>query len=658
MDVSRFFAAFFAESREGLDAFESGLLAFERGAGTADTLNTVFRAAHSIKGGAATFGFPAIAEFTHVAETLLDGVRAGTHALGAMAISDLLAAGDALRGLIDAAEHGTAFDEAALASLRARLAAHVDGDAAPSPQVEAAAAPAPAGDWTIAFAPAPDFFATGNDPLRLLRELGALGALQVVAVDDHALPAFAALDPHTAHLAWTLVLDGAVAEAAIRDVFAWVEDVCTLTLTRAGAPVPAATAAPMPLAQTPPPSPIAEAPNAAVPARHSDGDGSIRVSTAKVDALVNLVGELVITQAMLARRSEALDPALHDALLAGIAQLERNSRDLQESVMRMRMLPVEAAFSRLPRMVRDLAAQLGKQVRLTTAGEATELDKGVMEKLVDPLVHLVRNAIDHGLELPDARTTAGKDPGGTLHLAARHQGGQIVIEVRDDGRGLDRARILAKAHERGIAIAADAPDAQVWDLVFHPGFSTAATVSAISGRGVGMDVVRSNIAALGGTVDITSRDGAGTTVTIRLPLTLAIVDGMTVAVGDEVYVLPLNVVVESLQPQASDVRTVARDARVLRLREDVLPLVDLRARFGTPAANDDGVPLAVVVEADGTRVALAVDALLGQQQVVVKTLETHYRRVPGVSGATILGDGRVALIVDAAALARTHLPAA
>lgn len=326
--------------------------------------------------------------------------------------------------------------------------------------------------------------------------------------------------------------------------------------------------------------------------------------------------------------------------------------------MRMRMLPVEAAFSRLPRMVRDLAAQLHKQVRLATSGESTELDKGVMEKLVDPLVHLVRNAIDHGLEAPGARVASGKDACGTLHLAARHQGGQIVIEVGDDGRGLDRARILAKAAERGIAIAPDAPDAQVWDLVFHPGFSTAATISEISGRGVGMDVVRSNIAALGGTVDIASRAGAGTTVTIRLPLTLAILDGMTVAVGSEVYVLPLNVVVESLQPAHGDVRTVARDARVLRLREDVLPLVDLRARFGLDAANDDTVPLAVVVEADGMRVALAVDALLGQQQVVVKTLETHYRRVPGVSGATILGDGRVALIVDAAALARAHRPAA
>jgi two-component system chemotaxis sensor kinase CheA len=395
--------------------------------------------------------------------------------------------------------------------------------------------------------------------------------------------------------------------------------------------------------------------------RANDHDNSIRVAVAKVDALINLVGELVITQAMLRQRSEHLDPVAHEALMAGLAQLERNTRDLQESVMGVRMLPVEFAFSRFPRMVRDLAARLGKKVHLRTSGEATELDKGVIEKIVDPLVHLVRNAIDHGLELPAERRTAGKDETGTITLTAVHQGGYIVIEIGDDGRGLDRERILRKAAERGLQVPENPSDAQVWDLVFAPGFSTAEQLTDLSGRGVGMDVVRKNISALGGQVEIRSAHGAGTTISIRLPLTLAIVDGMSVAVGDEVFIVPLNIVIESLQPSASDVRTIAGDSRALRVREDYLPLVNLAEQYGLPASRDAerSNPIAVVVESDGRRLALEVDDLLGQHQVVVKNLEANYRRVPGVSGATILGDGRVALIVDPAGIAQTsRLPAA
>jgi two-component system chemotaxis sensor kinase CheA len=329
--------------------------------------------------------------------------------------------------------------------------------------------------------------------------------------------------------------------------------------------------------------------------------------------------------------------------------------------MGVRMLPVEFAFSRFPRMVRDLSARLGKKVQLRTSGEATELDKGVIEKIVDPLVHLVRNAIDHGLELPAERRAAGKDETGTITLTAAHQGGYIVIEIGDDGRGLDRERILRKAAERGLHVPENPTDAQVWDLVFAPGFSTAEQLTDLSGRGVGMDVVRKNISALGGQVEIRSAHGAGTTISIRLPLTLAIVDGMSVAVGDEVFIVPLNIVIESLQPAASDVRTIAGDSRVLRVREDYLPLVNLAEQYGLPVSRDGerSNPIAVVVESDGRRLALEVDDLLGQHQVVVKNLEANYRRVPGVSGATILGDGRVALIVDPAGIAQTsRLPAA
>src|SRR5690554_3284169 len=479
---------------------------------------------------------------------------------------------------------------------------------------------------------------------------------------DGRLPPFAEMDPFEAYLAWNLTLPGSVPRAAIDEAFAWVADECELDIAtvpagRAPAPAPAAGA---------PAAAAAPAQDATAPAarRSTDHDNSIRVAVAKVDALINLVGELVITQAMLRQRSEHLDPVANEALMSGLVQLERNTRDLQESVMGVRMLPVDFAFSRFPRMVRDIATRLGKKVQLRTHGEATELDKGVIEKIVDPLVHLVRNAIDHGLELPDARRAAGKDETGTLSLSAAHQGANIVIEIEDDGRGLDRERILRKAAERGIPMPENPTDAQVWDLVFAPGFSTADTLTDLSGRGVGMDVVKKNIAALGGQVEIRSRPGHGTTVVIRLPLTMAIVDGMSVAVGDEVFIAPLSTLVESLLPTPAAVPTTVGEAGVLRVRDDYLPLIDLAKQYGLPpsARSQAGYApprIAVVVEADGRRLALEVDELLGQQQVVVKNLESNYKRVAGVSGATILGDGRVALIVDAGGLAQSApVPAA
>ncbi|HEY5805093.1 MAG TPA: chemotaxis protein CheW [Lysobacter sp.] len=657
MDITRFHAAFFEESREGLDAMESGLLALEGGSGSAETINVIFRAAHSIKGGAATFGFTAVTDLTHLLETLLDEARGGRRALDTTAIGALLVSVDVLRSLLSACEHGTPVDQAALAQARAGLDRLLAADAAAAnapANVASTGTPAPAGDWQIGFKPAPSMYMSGNDPLRILRELASHGELGVTCLDS-ALPPFAQMDPFEAYLAWDLTLPGHVSRAAIDEAFAWVEGECELNITStalAPAPVPVtavADATPHPLAE-------------AIASRGGDtADSSIRVAVAKVDALINLVGELVITQAMLRQRSERLDPVANELLLSGLVQLERNTRDLQESVMGVRMLPVEFAFSRFPRMVRDLATRLEKKVNLRTFGEATELDKGVIEKIVDPLVHLVRNAIDHGLEMPADRRAAGKDEAGTLTLSAAHQGGYIVIEVGDDGRGLNRERILRKAAERNLAVPENPTDSQVWDLVFAPGFSTAEALTDLSGRGVGMDVVKKNINALGGQVEIRSQFGHGTTVSIRLPLTLAIVDGMSVAVGDEVFIVPLNMVVESLQPAAADVRTIGGDTRVLRVREDYLPLINLAEQYGLPAAirgadAEASAPIAVVVESDGRRLALEVDELLGQQQVVVKNLESNYRRVQGVSGATILGDGRVALIVDADGLVQAVRP--
>jgi two-component system chemotaxis sensor kinase CheA len=653
MDMSRFHAAFFEESREGLDAMESGLLAMESGRSDGETINTIFRGAHSIKGGAGTFGFRFISDFTHVMETLLDEARAGKRGFDSDAIGVLLSAVDVLRGMLDVAENGGALDQPAIDASKSQLDLLLTGaTAAPSAALPEPGKTGDSDGWRVVFRPLPSLFMSGNDALRIMRELGELGARDIACLDD-SLPAFGAFDPVDAYLGWSFELPGSVSRAQIDDVFSWIDDQCRLTV-EAIAPQPA-TASDIVPADTEPLSATEGDAGFVAAARTDAAESSIRVGVAKVDALINLVGELVITQAMLLQRAEGLDPVRHEALLAGIAQLERNSRDLQDAVMSVRMLPVDFAFSRFPRMVRDLATRLGKKVRLKTVGEQTELDKGVIEKMIDPLVHLIRNSIDHGLEPPDERRAAGKDETGTISLSAVHQGGHIVIEVSDDGRGLDRGRIVAKAAERGLPLAENATDAQVWELIFHPGFSTAEKLTDVSGRGVGMDVVRKNIQALGGNVEIRSAPGKGSTMSIRLPLTLAILDGMTVAVGDEVFVVPLNAVVESLQPGEGDVRTIGGGDRVLRLRDDYIPMLNLATQYGLAGDGLRGnARIAVVVESNGGRIALEVDELLGQQQVVIKNLENNYRKVAGVSGATILGDGRVALIVDADGLAQ-HL---
>jgi len=656
MDLQRFHATFFEESREGLDAMEAGLLSLEEGNRDPEVINSVFRAAHSIKGGAATFGFDAVAGLTHVLETLLDELRSGKREVEAYAIDAILGSVDVLRALLREAEHGTPADPVAVKAVHDRLQQALDGSAAPPASASSATQAAAPEAWQIGFTPAPSLFMSGNDPLRIIRELEHLGPLQV-ACRSGRLPGFNDLDPLEAYLAWDLGLIGKIPRSAIEDTFAWVIDDCELDIR--AVPPPSLATEPAPVLA---PSPVttSAAPAAAVAANAPAGNAtavqeaetSIRVSVDKVDALINLVGELVITQAMLKQVSGGLDPAHAEQLLAGLDLLERNTRDLQEAVIGVRMLPVDAVFRRFPRLVRDLSTRLGKQVRLRTIGESTELDKGLIEKIADPLVHLVRNSIDHGLEMPEARRAAGKDETGTITLAASHQGGHIVIEVSDDGRGLNRNKILEKAQERGIAVPDNPTDAQVWDLIFAPGFSTADAVTDLSGRGVGMDVVRRNIQGLGGEVQLESNAGQGTRVLIRLPLTLAILDGMTVSVAGETLILPLAYVLEALQPKPEDVRTMGGEGRVLRVRGEYLPIVSLSDSYGYGRTEQREL-LVVVVEADGQKIALEVDELVGQQQVVVKNIENNYRRIAGISGATILGDGRVALIVDIGGLVRS-----
>jgi two-component system chemotaxis sensor kinase CheA len=648
ISIAQFHKVFFEESLEGLDAMEAALLALDEG-GDAELVHSIFRAAHSIKGGAATFGFPDMASFTHEAESLLDQVRDGRRAIDKPIVELMLRTVDCLRGMFDRAQAGQPLADAGSESLKQQLAAAV-GREIPAAVTKAAAKPAASSGWIIQFRPHAGMLAGGNDPLRLLRELAALGQLVVEAQLDR-VPALDALDPSECHLGWRLELTGAVSRDAIAAVFEWVEDECDLSIE------PLVVAAP-------PPAPAVEA--IAAPAgagaaagttrsaASSNDAGSVRVGIDKIDSLIDLVGELVITQAMLDQFREEFDLSRLSMLQDGLAQLARHTRTLQESVMGIRMLPIGSVFNRFPRLVRDLSQKLGKQVKLEMVGEHTELDKTVLEKIGDPLVHLVRNAIDHGLEMPDKRRAAGKSEVGTLRLEAFHRGGSIVVEIVDDGAGLNRDAIIAKALQKGLITSGEGiSDEDVGDLIFQPGFSTAAVTTDLSGRGVGMDVVRRNVVDLGGNVAIKSRAGAGTTFTITLPLTLAIIDGLSAAVGDECYIVPLVSIVESIQLPADAVRSVTGGGELFRFRGEYLPIVRLHQQFGCATARQniqDG--LVIVVEADGNQIGLFVDELIGQQQAVVKSLEANYRRVDGISGATILADGSVALIVDIAGIIR------
>jgi two-component system chemotaxis sensor kinase CheA len=638
MDVTSFYQAFFEEADELLSEMEQLLMNLDVAAPDTEELNAIFRAAHSIKGGAATFGFAALTDTTHLLENILDRARHRQLTLRTEMIDTFLQAKDALQEQLNAYRNGAEPSPEAVARICAilrELALEGQGAAeSASAAVAAPASAAPAGPAAAGGRLRVRFSRVTPAECKLLRdEMTNLGTvLEEVRTDD----------------AMALVMETSCTPDDIVAVCCFVIDADQIEFTQETA---AAAAAPVHLAENAAP---AAAPGAAAPSAPPKGESSsLRVDVQKVDQLINQVGELVITQSMLTQTASLLDPVLHDRLLAGIGQLERNARDLQESVMSVRMMPMDYVFSRFPRLIRDLSAKLGKRIELVTFGKDTELDKGLIERVIDPLTHLVRNSLDHGIEPPHKRVDAGKDPVGRLRLAAQHQGGNIVIEVGDDGGGLSRERILAKAQQQRLPVNDAMSDDEVWQLIFAPGFSTAEQVTDVSGRGVGMDVVKRNIEEMGGHVQISSTRGQGTTTRIVLPLTLAILNGMSVKVGEEVYILPLGYVIESLQPAAENIHLIRNGEQVIHVRGEYLPLIELRRVFEVPGAEPELTNcIVVIVEAGGARFALLVDHLLGQHQVVVKNLETNYRKVPGISGATILGDGSVALIVDVAAMQR------
>ncbi|WP_207302097.1 chemotaxis protein CheA [[Erwinia] mediterraneensis] len=661
MDISDFYQTFFDEADELLADMEQHLLGLDPQEPDAEQLNAIFRAAHSIKGGAGTFGFTVLQETTHILENILDGARRGEMQLSTDIINLFLETKDIMQEQLDAyktAQEPNAENFNYICEALRQLALEAKGLPVDAPAVSAPAAVS---------APVP--VAEAGKGLRIqlvdlkekevdlmLEELGNLGQLSGVQKGPNALEARIEGVSKEDIVA---VLCFVIEEAQIR--FPDASEAAPAPAIDAAPAAPAAAAAPAEAASTEPaaqsatvtditPAVKREVKRAAAPAK-SNESSSIRVAVEKVDQLINLVGELVITQSMLAQRSGALDPVVHGDLLNSMGQLERNARDLQESVMSIRMMPMEYVFSRFPRLVRDLASKLGKEVELTLLGSSTELDKSLIERIIDPLTHLVRNSLDHGIESPEKRLAAGKVATGNLTLSAEHQGGNICIEVSDDGAGLNRERILAKALSSGLPVSENMSDEEVGMLIFAPGFSTAEQVTDVSGRGVGMDVVKRNIQEMGGHVEIASKQGKGTTIRILLPLTLAILDGMSVRVADEVFILPLNAVMESLQPRAEELKPLAGGECVLEVRGEYLPLVELWNVFDVQGAKTEATQgIVVILQSAGKRYALLVDQLIGQHQVVVKNLESNYRKVPGISAATILGDGSVALIVDVSAL--------
>jgi two-component system, chemotaxis family, sensor kinase CheA len=700
IDMSQFHQVFFEECFEGLEAMESGLLNLDTGDIDSEVINTIFRGAHSIKGGSGTFGFNEVADFTHVMETLLDEMRDGRRKVTQPAIDVLLGSVDCLRAMLTSIQAEQTVDATTVGKYKTALEVELNGSAkAPS-----AALPEPTHDvkeqpvieeiavmdeyelrqqgWKINFCPYLDLLKTGNDPVRMFRELAELGEYSaLVNADD--IPEFYELDPEECNLSWSLTVTGDVPIEEIKEIFNWVEGDCELDiqpLSKKNAKMAVATekktepepevtnlAPEKPTTVSPPPAQTmdrvsSDNPKPDLQQQENDqaktsvkASSSIRVDTAKIDALINMVGEVVITQSMLGLIGENFAMEQLAQLKRGLSQLERHTRDLQQSVMNIRMLPISFVFSRFPRLVHDISSKLGKKIELKLVGENTEVDKAVVELINDPLVHLIRNSLDHGIEMPADRIAAGKVETGTIELKAYHRGGHIVIEIIDDGRGLDRSKLIAKAIEKGLIDENSIlSDKQAFELIFMPGFSTAESITDISGRGVGMDVVRRNIQALGGNIEIISNLGKGTTISIHLPLTLAILDGQSVAVGDETYIVPLVSIIESINITEKMLNKVAGKGETFRLRNQYIPIIRMHDIFNVKPKNKSKTAegVVVVVEGQGILCGLFVDDLLGQQQVVIKSLEANYRRVDGVSGATILGDGSVALILDVPGLVR------
>ena len=652
LDLSRFAKAFFEEAQEHISSLESLLVAVNLRVPDAEALNAIFRAVHSVKGGAAAFGHMALYEFTHDFETILDRVRKGKMSLTKPMVNTFLKAGDVMRQHLLALEQEVAPDLDAMQSLRQTLLEMSAEVLLDPPAVEEEESSPPRFKIVIHLEKAE----YGElDALNTLNEdiagLGGVTDIVTQSIDERLL-------------AYSFNLNTDIDDAELRESLEFLVPAEAIHIdayerrgTRSKEPAsqnddsdggfgffddlddPATAASSAP-------SPVLHPAEADIQLASLVDASSIRVNVAKVDQLINLVGELVIAEAMLTQAAQGVDADEQTRLAAGLAQLQRNTRDLQDAILAIRMLPISFVFSRLPRLTRDLSERLGKEVELQLLGEDTELDKSVIEKIADPLTHLVRNAIDHGIELPEERAKNGKPTTGLLSVGASHQGGSIVITVTDDGAGLNRDRILAKARELGLSGGDNWGDDEVWQLIFTPGFSTASEVTDVSGRGVGMDVVWQNVHLLGGRIDIDSISGEGTSMTIRLPLTLAILDGMSISVSGETYILPLANIAQSLQPSMSDIKTV-NGCDVVLVRDEYIPITSLAQLFNLPAREREGSDILVVLEMDEKRAAIRVDELLGQHQVVLKSLEANYRRVKGVSGATILGDGRVALILDA-----------
>jgi len=705
IDMSQFYQVFFEESAEHLASMESLLLAIDPESPDSDQLNAIFRAAHSIKGGSGTFGFNDIAEVTHILETLLDRIRKNEIAITREMVDAFLQAGDVLNGMLDAHQNGAIADEAAsleICSRLEKLTGDTKGNDKSNSRRDRKSAVSVTSSklhkYKIKFSNTRTAFPSKANLNNLLEDLANLGAVSNKKITAKDV---------------TLSLSAYASEADLREIFSFFVKPGQLTIKVMGDERPgkktgeeqdygffeqpgtgsAASASPDTSADDGfgffvdpkvlktgiedsqgygffadvPKRPQSSASTTGTlqaeevtPQRRATdmvapgSDSSIRVSVGKVDKMINLVGELVITQAMLTETVSSMDPVLHERLINGLGQLERNTRDLQDSVMSVRMMPINLVFSRFQRVVRDSSIKLNKKVQLKVIGEGTELDKGLIEKISDPLTHLVRNSLDHGIELPEDRIAKGKDPQGTITLRAAHQGGNILIEVSDDGAGLSRERILAKAREKGMSVTDGMSDSEVWQLIYAPGFSTAIAITDVSGRGVGMDVVKKNIESIGGRVEVTSREGKGSIVSIRLPLTLAILDGMSIAVGDQIYIIPLSFIVESFQPKTGDINGISgQQGQVVHVRGEYLPLIALHQVFHIETKITEPTQgILVLLETEGKKVALFVDELVGQHQVVIKSLETNYRKVSGVSGATIMGDGRVAMIMDVGALVK------
>jgi two-component system chemotaxis sensor kinase CheA len=690
IDLAKFNQVFFEECGEHLAEMEQILMSLANGEPDDEQLNAIFRAAHSIKGGAGMFGFHDMTIVTHVLETLLDKLRTHEMPFSSAMIDLFLEAGDVIAMQLSGYRDGAEVRQEAVDLVRAKLEQMIEGGGTPpvshvTAPLEETGVENGVGSglpvehrYELLFTPDPDLFQRGVRLENLMAELEDLGSLSVQAQVSAPVD-LNAFDPTLCLTTWRFVLETTAGEAEIREIFEFVADeeqlqVRDLPFDSRAAGLGAAEPQPISIDQAKkedPAPPAAVVAPAAQPAgrrtsdvnetapgafgrRAGETEASIRVGVTKVDQLINQVGELVITQLMLAQTAASLDPVLYEDLHRSLLQLEHNTRDLQQSVMSIRLVPISIVFSRFPRMVRELATKLGKQVELKTIGETTELDKGLIEKIADPLTHLVRNCMDHALELPEARIAAGKKPVGTIILKASQIGGRIVVTVIDDGAGLNREKILKKAMEHGIPASDGMTDEEVWSLIFAPGFSTADAVTDISGRGVGMDVVLSNVQSMNGRVTISSELGKGAQITISLPLTLAILDGLSVSVGDDKFIIPLNSIMESLQPTAESLKTVG-GKNLVQVRGDYIPIIPLFELFNLRAQVTEAEKgVLVLIDAEGEKAALLVDALLDEHQVVIKSIETNYRKVEGTAGATILGDGRVALILDVAALLQMH----